>query len=251
MAGTYNGSLHDFGSGNLSVSFAKQAAILDKGRRNAVQAAQATGKAVASADGRRLLALPPRRDPRDYASGPGLGVAGRAPSSGPGVAGVGVAPTSGPGVPVVGAAPTSGAGTMRFGAAVTAGAGSGGVVMAGSGDWFAGPELSVGLGQDQDQATAYKQFGIWIQPSPLFSDAKFFEDRAGDDGPGSWLNNTLTPLADYGNTAVLGMRYHVLGDLNRATEGMKPVPGGVWGGGASPYPDAAWQRGGRVTGGGF
>lgn len=234
MAGTYNGSLHDFGTGNLSVSFKKQQAILDKGQMNALKAAKATGKPVVSADGRRLLAVP--------VGGP---VTPRAsvPSAGPGRVVVGSAPSSGPGVPVVvpPAVPVGGGpglGVVTTGGAFTTGPAAGAVVMAGSGEWFQGPDLSVGLGKDQEQATAYKQFNIWIQPSPWFTDAKFFEDRAGDDGLGSFLNNTLTPLADYGNTAVLGIRHHVLGDLNKATAGMKPAQGSAFKPSPTPYLDS-------------
>lgn len=118
MAGTYNGSLHDFGTGNLSVSFARQSAILDQGRRNAVKAAQATGKAVVSADGKRLLAEAPRPDPRDYTQGPGRGSAstgGVVVTTGPGGGYVTVRPGAG-GVPAGPGLPTvTGGSNLTFG----------------------------------------------------------------------------------------------------------------------------------------
>lgn len=227
MAGTYNGSLHDFGTGNLSVSFKKQQAILDKGQMNALKAAKATGKPVVSADGRRLLAVP--------VGGP---VTPRAsvPSAGPGRVVVGSAPSSGPGVPVVvpPAVPVGGGpglGVVTTGGAFTTGPAAGAVVMAGSGEWFQGPELSVGLQKGQDQTTSIKAGNVWLQPSPMFTDVEHGETRYGDDGPVMWLLSTGVFLADIAETARVGVLRNTGFDWNSPAPRLvqpKGHGGGAW-----------------------
>lgn len=246
MAGSYNGPIHN--GGPLTGSFFDNTEKLKRiGQQNAIRLAKKTGKAVVSADGKRLLAEAPRPDPRDHVvvgSGPGVASVGRAPSAGPGL---GVVTTftpnatvvmPGPGAMTVGAAPTTGPGVIKVGAVNTSGPAASGVVMAGSGRWFSGPELSVGLQQNQEATTSIKFGGVWLQPSPLFSDAEHAEVRYGDDGPVMWALSLGVFAADVGNTVGYGLREHVLGDINRATKDLKPVPGGVWGGGSSPFADA-------------
>lgn len=133
------------------------------------------------------------------------------PGTGAGVSAVGEAATGGPGAGRVGSAPTGGPGVVRVGAPVGGGAGNR-LVKVGQPDggvpwffpkvepWFEIGETTPELAKDQDKRTGYKQFGITIQPAPWFTDAEHFENRSGDDGPGSWLNQMATQSADYAYT---------------------------------------------------
>lgn len=69
------------------------------------------------------------------------------------------------------------------------------------GPWFQGPKLDVGIQKGQDTRTSIKAGGVWLQPSPLFTDAEHFETRYGDDGPVSWLYQIGVAGADIANTA--------------------------------------------------
>lgn len=175
MAGTYSGGLHDFGSGNLSVSFAKQSAILEKGKKNAAEAAKATGKAVVSADGKRLLAVAPR----GYTSGPGARRVGAGPTAGPGRGSVGVAQTFGPGLGVVTTFRTTSPSLIPTGGPGKGAVIVGGVVGAGVGAAGAATknyEYEIG----KSTRTPIQIGGGWVDIDEGWSDAGDVEQRYGE-----------------------------------------------------------------------
>lgn len=70
--------------------------------------------------------------------------------------------------------------------------------------WYTIGDTETATPKGFEGRTPYRQFGVDIQPSPWFTDAQYFEDRVGDDGPATWLNNMFTPVADYVWTFGLG-----------------------------------------------
>lgn len=234
MSGTYVGTYHggnDFtGEDGFSVSRKLKSAAA----RNIGEASNGGSRAVVSSDGRRLLFDP--RTERVLTVGDETRIVPRPAGAGSGFAGKPGARTRGPGGGGVRAPGpvTKGPGAPQFGKPGTKGPGVRGVVgglgkpdrglspIMDVGQWgnlgliTSGPAFGMGdntsdpyvvttppiitEGKGGNQRTAYQVFGVTIQPAPGFSDMGMIENRIGDDGPLTWLYQTVVGTADIINT---------------------------------------------------